>query len=218
MTKAARPLLTAILAMLCAAIVVGCSAATPDVATAPTPATTPSSSATSSPRASTAPPTTPRITESPAQGTTTRVSPTPSEPGSADPTPTGSGVLPTDLSGAVYGYITAVDVPASQLTVDKVDWFDGAAAEQACAEDGVPQEARLNEWCSLYYFRNVNPALRVVTVDPQVAVTTLDGNVPTPGDLASLADRITTPTGSTRPYRLTVVDGVVTEVTEIYQP
>ncbi len=131
---------------------------------------------------------------------------------------TGSGVLPTDLSGVVYGFITAVDVPASQLTVDKVDWFTGAAAEQACVEDAVPPAARLNGWCSTYYFRNVNPALRVVTVVPQVAVTTLDGNVPVPGDLASLSVRLTTPTGSSRPYQLTVADGAVTGVTEVYQP
>ena len=70
----------------------------------------------------------------------------------------------------------------------------------------------------MYYFRNVNPTLRVVTVSPQVAVTTLDGNVQVTGDLAALADRISTPTGSSRPYRLTVTDGVVTQVIEVYQP
>ena len=108
----------------------------------------------------------------------------------------------------------------SQLTLDKIDWFTGAAAAQACDEDGVPQDGRVNEWCSMYYFRNVNPALRVVTVSPQVAVTTLDGNsnVEVAGDLAALADRVTTPPGSSRPYRLTVTDGVVIDVTELYQP
>jgi hypothetical protein len=68
------------------------------------------------------------------------------------------------------------------------------------------------------YFRNVNPALRVVSVSPSVVVTTLDGNLPVPGDLESLAARITTPTGSSRPYLLTVSDGSVVEVMEIYQP
>ncbi len=38
------------------------------------------------------------------------------------------------------------------------------------------------------------------------------------GDLASLAAGITTPTGSTRPYLLTVSDGFVVEVMEVYQP
>jgi hypothetical protein len=70
----------------------------------------------------------------------------------------------------------------------------------------------------MYYFRNVNPNLRVVTVSPHVAVTTLDGNVQVAGDLAALADHVTTPTGSSRPYRITVTDGVVAEVVEMYQP
>jgi hypothetical protein len=118
----------------------------------------------------------------------------------------------------VYGFIKGVDVAASQLTMDKVDWFAAAAAAQACDEDGVPQDGRLDGWCSIYYFRNVNPALRVVTVSPTVAVTTLDGAAQVAGDLAALADRITTPTGSSRPYRLTVTDGAVTDVAEVYQP
>ncbi len=126
-------------------------------------------------------------------------------------------MLPTDLSGEVYGYIRAVDVPQSQLTLDKIDWFTGAAARQACIEDGVPLEMGDN-WCTGYYFRNVNPALRVVTISPEVVVTTLDGNNPVSGDLTALANRITTPTGSSRPYRLVVTDGAITEVTEMYQP
>jgi len=151
------------------------------------------------------------------------------EPGSASPAMTTSPAttsvattasLPTDLAGVVYGFIKGVDVGASELTLDKVDWFTGDAAAQACDEDGVPKDGRVNQWCSMYYFRNVNPALRVVTVSPQVAVTTLEGNsnVEVAGDLAALADRVTTPTGSSRPYRMTVTDGVVTDVTELYQP
>jgi hypothetical protein len=58
----------------------------------------------------------------------------------------------------------------------------------------------------------------VVTVGPHVAVTTLEGNVQVAGDLAALADRVTTPTGSSRPYQLTVTDGVVTQVVEMYEP
>jgi len=134
--------------------------------------------------------------------------------------PTGPAILPTDLAGVVYGFIKGVDVGAAQLTLDKVDWFTGDAAAQACDEDGVPKDGRVNRWCSMYYFRNVNPALRVVTVSPQVAIITLEGNsnVEVAGDLAALADRVTTPTGSSRPYRLTVTDGVVTDVAELYQP
>ena len=218
MNTAARPQVIAVLAMLAAVVVVGCSRTTAGTANSPTPSASAAVTASSSPPTSISEPTTPRTMQSPTAESTTQPTPTSSEPSSPEPAPTGSGVLPTDLTGVVYGFITRVDVFASQLTVDKVDWFTGAAAEQACAQDGVPPAARLNEWCSMYYFRNVNPTLRVVTVSPHVAVTTLDGNVQVAGDLAALADRITTPTGSSRPYRLTVTDGVVTAVTEMYQP
>ena len=110
-----------------------------------------------------------------------------------------------------------VDPYLGRLTLDKIDWFTGAAARQACIEDGVPLDMGDN-WCTGYYFRNVNPALRVVTVSSEAVVTTLDGNTPMSGDLTALADRITTPTGSSRPYRLVVTDGAITEVTEMYQP
>lgn len=139
-------------------------------------------------------------------------------PSSTEPAPPGPTVLPTDLNGEVYGYVRAVDVSQSQLTLDKVDWFTDAAAEKACAADGVPEESHLNGWCSIYYLRNLNPALRVVPVSPHVAVTTLNGNVPVAGDLASLAARITTPIGSSRPYRLVVIDAAITEISETYQP
>src|SRR6478736_2020923 len=49
-----------------------------------------------------------------------------------------SGTAPaTDLSGEVYGFVTAVDPARSELTLDKIDWFTGDAARQACAQDGV---------------------------------------------------------------------------------
>jgi hypothetical protein len=221
----ARPWPTCILAIVSVAVLYGCSTSTPGSAG---PATTSSVAATTSASASSAGSSpvpssaaTPTTSSAAERATTTRTTDgaaTSSEPSSEKPAPSGTGPLPTDLSGVVYGFVRGVDAPESQLTLDKVDWFTGAAAQQACDEDGVPQEARVDEWCSMYYFRNVNPTLRVVTVSPHVAVTTLDGNVQVAGDLAALADRITTPTGSSRPYQLTVTDGVVTEVVEMYQP
>ena len=102
--------------------------------------------------------------------------------------------------------------------MDKVDWFLGTDAEQACAVDRVPDGARVNGWCSIYYFRNVNPKLRVVSVSPDAAVTTLNGSAPVSADLQALADRAATPEGEYHLYRITVTDGAIVDLTAIYQP
>ncbi len=132
--------------------------------------------------------------------------------------PDGPDLRPTDLSGEVYGFIRAVDAIRSEITVDKVDWFAGADAEQACTVDNVPSESRTNGWCSIYYFRNVNPKLRVVSVSPDAAITTLQGTTPVSEGLQALADRAATPTGEYHPYRITVTDGAVVALTQLYEP
>jgi hypothetical protein len=224
-----RTSLVAFLAIIPLAVMTGCSTSTPGAAN-PAGTTTSSTTSTSSPTApnstapnSTAPNSTvlPPPAESAPTSPTSDASPDESgsdEPNSQQPRPSGPAVLPTDLSGEVYGYIRAVDVAQSQLTLDKIDWFTGAAAEQACAEDAVPQEARVNEWCGMYYFRNVNPALRVVTVSPDAVITTLEGNNPVRSTLSTLAEKAATELGNYRPYRLVVTNDAIIELTEIYQP
>lgn len=123
---------------------------------------------------------------------------------------------PTDLSGEVHGFVTAVDVGAAQLTVDKVDWFTGAAAQQACAEDGITSTD--NNRCIGYYYRNVNPMLRVIAVSPHASISTLSTQaILVPGDLTSVAARVATTQGSGL-YDFTVTDGLVTELQEMYFP
>lgn len=129
------------------------------------------------------------------------------------PVSTAPATPPTDLTGEVHGFITAVDVPGATLTVDKIDWFTGAAARQACAEDGVTDTS--NNWCTGYYWRNRNPALRTVAVDPDATITVLDGSASVPGSLARVAERITQASST---YLLVVRDGRVTEVHESYAP
>ena len=129
------------------------------------------------------------------------------------PTTTAPAAPPTDLAGEVHGFITAVDVPNATLTVDKIDWFTGAAAQQACAADGVTDTS--NNWCTGYYWRNRNPALRTVAVSPDATITVLDGSASVPGSLARVAQRIGQAHST---YLLVVTDGRVTEVHESYAP
>jgi hypothetical protein len=224
--------LVALLSLIPILVMTGCSTPTPGVAnpagtTASTTTSAPSPSAPNSngPNSTAVPPpaqsapTTPTSDASPEESSSDE--PSSQEPTSQDSSsqePTGPAVLPTDLSGEVYGFIRAVDVDQSQLTLDKIDWFTGAAAEQACTDDAVPQEEHLNGWCSIYYFRNVNPKLRVVSVSPDAVITTLEGNSPVGSTLATLADEAATDLGLYHPYRSVVANGAIVELTEIYQP
>jgi hypothetical protein len=123
----------------------------------------------------------------------------------------------TDLSGEVYGFVKSVDVGTSEITLDKIDWFTGAAAAAACAEDGITSTD--TNRCTGYYYRNVNPALRVVAVSPRATITTLANGVnPVASDLADVARRIGTTGGGSNTYHLVVADGVVTDLSEMYHP
>lgn len=116
----------------------------------------------------------------------------------------------------MHGFISAVDLGSSHITVDKVDWFTGAAAAQACAEDGVTSTD--NNRCTGYYFRNVNPMLRVVAVSPQATIVTLANSVnPVTSDLATVASRVAK-TDGTSLFDITVTNGVVTDLREMYFP
>jgi hypothetical protein len=128
-----------------------------------------------------------------------------------------SGTAPaTDLSGEVYGFVTAVDPARSELTLDKIDWFTGDAARQACAQDGVTSTD--NNRCIGWYYRNNNPALRVVGVAPDATISTLNGGTrDMPGDLAAVAAQMAGTAGHS-PWRLMVTDGRVTDLQEIYLP
>ena len=144
--------------------------------------------------------------------TTTAAASSPAAP----PPSTEPGIPPTDLSGEVYGFVTAVDVGKSEITLDKIDWFTGAAAQQACAEDGVTSTD--NNRCTGYYYRNVNPALRVVAVSPTATIRTLgDGTHGVDSNLTAVGDRVAK-THASNTYHLMVTDGQVTSLEEMYHP
>lgn len=218
MNATRRTSLVAFLAIIPLAVMTGCSTSTQEAAN-PAAATASSTSASAS-QSLTAPDSV-TVTRPPADTTATPPSatePSSQEPSSQDAAPIGPAVQPTDLSGEVYGFIRAVDVARSELTLDKVDWFWGADAEQACAVDRVSDEALLNGWCSVYYFRNVNSKLRVVSVSPDAVMTILEPTTPVNEDLQALADHAGAPGGEYHPYRIIVKDGAIVELTQIYQP
>lgn len=188
-----------------------------------TPSAAPTSSAGSTqssvlPSASTPVPvsTLPSVTR-PTQVTTTAPPPAASPGTTVTPADTGTAGPGTDLDGEVYGRIVAVDPASSEVTFDKYDWFVGQDAEQACAQDGVTEHD--NGWCTVYYYRNRNPMLRVLTVSPDAAVLTLVDGSPAdePGDLSTVQARLTS-NESSGLFRINVTDGQVTAIQELYFP
>lgn len=198
-------------------LVSGCGAETAGSATVNTAAALPSSSAPTAPAAPSGPGPGPAGSTAPGVRTMTvtavsTVTTTP-PPVTATPASTAPAVPPTDLAGEVRGFITAVDVAGGTLTVDKIDWFTGADAQRACAADGVTDTS--NNWCTGYYWRNRNPALRTVAISPDAAITVLDGAASVPGSPADVARRISLASST---YLLVVRDGRVTELHETYAP
>jgi hypothetical protein len=59
--------------------------------------------------------------------------------------------------GTQYAFLRSSKLSARQITYDLIEWYDGAQAVKACAEDGVkPAE---NDYCEGWYIRNNNKKL-----------------------------------------------------------
>jgi len=202
----------AVLTAGCSSPVAGTGVESPGVAGPPTASPSSTTSAASQSSSSSTEPapgaSIPRSTAQTAPPPTT----TP-QPATPAPVTSPSTSPATDLDGDVYGFIRAVDPQTREITLDKIDYFTGAAAQQACAEDGVQSQG--DNWCTGYYYRNVNPTLRVVAVSPDATIVTLNGATEVPSDLATVAGRIA---GHGNTYHLTVTDGQVTELREMYSP
>jgi hypothetical protein len=102
------------------------------------------------------------ITATPAAVTTTK---SPAKPAGDKAKPTGSG---NPLSGTQFAFLTSSKLSTRQITYDLVEWYDGAQAVKACAEDG--EKAAENDYCTGYYIRNNNKKLRTLTVDPDAPI------------------------------------------------
>jgi hypothetical protein len=143
----------------------------------------------------------------------------------------GDGPTATALQGQYAASITAIDPKNATVTFDVVEWFTGAAAQQACTQDGVPGPWQA-EQCNDYYVRNKNVVLRTLPVAPTAKLLYVGENGPTaevsldnptggdvPTTLSALAAKMTE-YGPSIPLKcfLGVQAGTVTEIDEIFTP
>lgn len=142
--------------------------------------------------------------------------PRPTDQAVSQPTP-----RPTQVSLSDGGYearIVDVDAARGRVTVDVVEFLTGREAARAAAEAGaeVPPP---ND----YYIRNSNPRLRILRVAPgaPITVNTL-GSAETGStsvDVSTTLPRLAaTPHVDRALFRLTVDDGGLTRIAEIYLP
>ena len=122
-------------------LMTGCTTAVSGAGSAGTPAsangtTTPSGTTTSSPVPDDGESTDPTRVPPPSGG---------SRPGTGqstagtDQSTAETGTASADLVGPNVGFIRAVDVPAGNLTFDRITWFTGPEVAEACATDAVPR-------------------------------------------------------------------------------
>jgi hypothetical protein len=121
----------------------------------------------------------------------------------------------SDISGVNYAYVTTADPDSRVVTFDLVQWFTGAAAAKACAQDGVTGSA---EMCSDYYVRNVNQKLRNLPVTPDAKITIAPEGRNVSGTLDQVANQATTTHQNSNLYRLVVRDGKVQELHQVFLP
>jgi hypothetical protein len=207
----ARTALAVLLAGLAIAAA-GCDASGPEAGAAGPPAT-PAPSVTAAPSDPAAP-------SAPAPA-----APAPSEP-SADPvaspvTPPSPGTgrpaadQPTE-DGSWHAVV--VEAAPAAVVLDKVEVLSGEAADSARREDGRPDPG-----AEAPYVRNRNRQLRTLPVTDDVAVQVVDcsnggcGSVPWP--YADLVAGRPLPYGAPSiPFTVTVVDGRVVALAEVYLP
>jgi hypothetical protein len=133
--------------------------------------------------------------------------PGPATTGTARPTPAAETVDPA--GGTYYALVDRADPRRATLTVDVVQFFTGAPAERACAQDGVPDQHGL--LCHAYYVRDRSLRLTTLTVRPDVPVTT--------GCSGGRSSTFRSgPPARHHLFRLTVARGAVTRLTEICLP
>jgi hypothetical protein len=141
----------------------------------------------------------------------------------APPTPTAAAPTTTEpvvlADGRHPVYLKTVDPGQQTITFDLIQFFTGAAATKAAAEDNK-ESPPPND----YYIRNVNPRLRTlpvgadapITVNVLAAASTGSSTKDVSVTLAELATYF--PNSGTAPFWITVEQGQVTKIAQQFLP
>jgi hypothetical protein len=121
--------------------------------------------------------------------------------------------------GEYVGMLHSVE--DDRITVDLVEWFEGADAAAACREDGVPIHE--SAWCTAYYVRNPDRQLVGAQVAGSASVSYLDlvtMETVEVDDVTELGGTywVSAVQDGAGYSRFRSEDGVVTELESIYTP
>jgi hypothetical protein len=131
---------------------------------------------------------------------------TPGTPtGTARPTPEAETIGAG--GGTYYGLVDRADPRHATLTIDVVQFFTGAPATRACAQDGVPDQHGL--LCHAYYVRDRSLRLSTLSVRPDAVTTRCGGRSSTFRNAPPARHQL---------VRLRVARRVVTRLDEICLP
>ncbi|HQF93941.1 MAG TPA: hypothetical protein PLS46_07255 [Microthrixaceae bacterium] len=129
--------------------------------------------------------------------------------------------------GTSFGYVTAINIGGSTVTIDIAELLTGDAAVTAAIEDGAlePGETSID---NDYYVRNKNPKLRTVTVGPTAPVNVLSSPGSPDlesGNLQKLAEALTAvPVGDPAeggprlPVQIVARGGLISRIDEVFFP
>jgi hypothetical protein len=129
--------------------------------------------------------------------------------------------------GTSFGYVTAINIGGSTVTIDIAELLTGDAAVTAAIEDGAlePGETSID---NDYYVRNKNPKLRTVTVGPTAPVNVLSSPGSPDlesGSLQKLAEALTAvPAGDPAeggprlPVQIVARGGLISRIDEVFFP
>ena len=119
--------------------------------------------------------------------------------------------------GSFAAYLTEVD--ESAVVVDKIEILAGEEAEAARADDGEPP---VEDGLDIPYLRNRNDLLRTLPVAADVTVAVYDCSQACEHVEWSYADLVAGEPlpygGPDAPFMVTVLDGEVVEISEVYLP
>jgi hypothetical protein len=123
----------------------------------------------------------------------------------------------TTLAGTMTGFLTQIEADA--ITFDEIEILSGEEATTAREEDGQPP---LEEGLDIPYLRNPTQEAYEIPVDPGVRVQVFDCSAEcrlVDWDYDDLVSGAPLPYGTLQsPFTVTVNDGQVAEITEIYLP